>query len=313
MKTYNELRLEKLDYLYKIFQSGSPEMFQYTGLSQFMNILERDFSDVLATLPELPVDLSSRIDKMDIAQAGVALSIASSISSFDEGVAFNYKILQKTHGNKNNFTRNIWSLNEDNSKTRVDSYRQLLIDCLGPIMLHVRIKCQTEETVFHALDRYKVLCECYDLESIQNQAELDLTRDHLTKFLFTEGYTYNLAEVNMRNRRFDNFIPRDKWSESVLAEGKIYNGPSSIENLVGQLKERINRFDLSVGHGIVFCKEKTQPSYDDANSTFGNFSMYVLPNGRKIALMNICLVKDAEDMKFTTIKVRPYIDEKPKQ
>ena len=108
------------------------------------------------------------------------------------------------------------------------------------------------------------MCEWYEREKIRDKQETRLTRDHLSKFLFDNGFTYSLSETSVPSGRIDNFAfniglkdPKElsKLPDAIIVEGKIYDGDKSVfGDVYNQVHKRVMELNFNEGYCVIFNK-----------------------------------------------------------
>lgn len=141
---------------------------------------------------------------------------------------------------------------------------QFFNDIIEPILIYIELQIEQTQNTLHILQRYKILCEWYGREKIRDQKETDITRDHLSKFLFDNGFTYSLSETSVPSGKIDNFAvniglrdPKElsNLPDAIIVEGKIYeNNKSIFENVYNQVHKRVMELNFNEGYCVIFNK-----------------------------------------------------------
>lgn len=172
---------------------------------------------------------------------------------------------------------------------------QFFNDIIEPILIYIELQIQQTQNTLYILKRYKVLCEWYDRERLLENSELDITKNHLSKYLFDQGFTYSLSETTVPSGKIDNFAfnlgLQDKHEFSnlvnaIIAEGKIYDGKvSDIQNVRNQVNKRMEDLGFLEGFCVIFNRTPNQISFSvsDRNNIVGKYSggFYILNDANK--------------------------------
>lgn len=139
---------------------------------------------------------------------------------------------------------------------------QCFNDIVEPILLYVELQIEHTLNSLYILQRYKILCEWYERDLIRDKKETEITKDHLSKFLFDNGFTYSLSETTVPSGRIDNFAisigikERKELSNlpnAIIAEGKIYENDASIfDKVYNQVHKRVMELNFDEGYCVVF-------------------------------------------------------------
>ena len=149
------------------------------------------------------------------------------------------------------------------SKER-DDVQQCFNEIIEPILIYIELQIGQTLNTLYILQRYKILCEWYEREKIRDKQETRLTRDHLSKFLFDNGFTYSLSETSVPSGRIDNFAfniglkdPKElsKLPDAIIVEGKIYDGDKSVfGDVYNQVHKRVMELNFNEGYCVIFNK-----------------------------------------------------------
>jgi hypothetical protein len=145
---------------------------------------------------------------------------------------------------------------------------QFFNDCIEPILIYIELQIQQTQNTLYILQRYKVLCEWHDREYLLKNDELKITKTHLNRYLFDQGFTYSLSETTVPSGKIDNFAfnigLKDKHEianlpDAVLAEGKIYDGrKSDVQEVRNQVHKRMADLGFLEGYCVIFNKTDKQ-------------------------------------------------------
>ena len=219
------------------------------------------------------------------------------ITEFEEWVAYCFLYINrltelKIRGNLvvDNFISNCSDVKQDNEKKL-----QFYNDCIEPILIYVELQIKHSLNSINILRRYKILCEWYDRQNLIKKDELNITKNHLSKYLFDQGFTYSLAEVNVGSGRIDNLgINAEQLSnlpEAIVIEGKILDGKndkSKLQNVKDQVEKRINELNFKEGFCVVYNKSENIISIKNLVDNLQGFP-FLLSNNRRIFFVFINL------------------------
>lgn len=148
---------------------------------------------------------------------------------------------------------------------------QFFNDCIEPILIYIELQIQQTKNTLYIFQRYKILCEWYDREYLMEADEPEITKNHLNKYLFDQGFTYSLSETTMPSGKIDNFAfnigLKDKHDfsnlpDAILAEGKIYDGnKKDIQEVKNQVNKRMEDLGFTEGFCVIFNKTPKQISF----------------------------------------------------
>lgn len=149
------------------------------------------------------------------------------------------------------------------SKERED-VQQCFNEIIEPILIYIELQIGQSLNTLYILQRYKILCEWYERDDIKGKKETSITRGHLSKFLFDNGFTYSLSETSVPSGRIDNFAfniglrdPRElsKLTDAIIIEGKIYEGDKSVfKDVYNQVHKRVMELNFNEGYCVIFNK-----------------------------------------------------------
>lgn len=316
-----DIALKKVERLRKLVQRlklCSPEDFMRVGLRELVDKLSADpllLSSLSGILPTIPAKLKGNIEVERRRAGGIEdawlLGVVGQMQKISERAALRLyalrEMLSPTTGTPSCFTIRSWSSElspEGEHKTQKDRIAQFFSSCVDPLLDYIEESVDGEGQLFIAFERYKVLCEWYDKEALRKSEETEMTREHLTKFLFDEGYTYNLTEVVSPSGRIDNLVP----SDAVIAEAKIFDGQASVKKVCNQIEKRLQDFNLPTGYCVVYCKDKQKgvPNFLDADGSEGPFVILRSENGKRIAIMVVRLfdIPSTETVKNIDVRLK---------
>jgi hypothetical protein len=230
-------------------------------LSSYMNTLILDkkehYEAGISLATQGKIIVSSSLPPIEL-----ALYRVENLEDFEGYVAFCYGYLTKTGKNKGWALINNFLIEKKNPG--MDRREDFFNDCISPIVTFLELQIETSFNVMAVLQRYKMLCEWYERENIKSNDELSLTKNHLSKFLFDQGFTYVLSETNVPSGRIDNFALNLGYSSTrelsslpniVVAEGKIYkNNKRDIQVVKNQVYDRCVELNLSEGFCVIYNK-----------------------------------------------------------
>lgn len=195
--------------------------------------------------------------------------IRSEIEDFDEYVAFCISYLKKAmelNFRGNGIVDSFIQRTGDPEDRELSPKEQFYNDCIEPILLYIELQVKHDINALFVLQRYKVLCEWFDRENLNDmKSEIDITKNHLSKFLFNSGFTYSLSETNVASGRIDNFAfslgledkkELSRLPNAIIAEGKIFRGQSSIVEVLNQVDKRMRDLNFRAGYCVIFNKEQ---------------------------------------------------------
>jgi len=235
------------------------------------------------------------------------------IKSFEEWVVFCFSYVQNIGincGNKviTNFVVNTGVKEDDeNLSPKLQFYN----DCIEPIRIYLKLQVEESLNATAILQRYKVLCEWYDRKDLISKREVPITKSHLSKFLFDEGYTYTLAETNVPSGRIDNFATTFglkknelyKLPSAIIAEGKLYTGNvNAIEEVNNQVQKRINELNFGEGYCVIFNKTDKEITLTGQDGKVNGLN-YKISSSKRTFFVVINLHESFYDSKVTVESV----------
>lgn len=300
------ITLEKLKAISKFLKSSGRFYFQNYNIPLFTKFIQED--EVLNGLMEV---LSSKYPKTEKAAKELALTgtinyengnsgmqltaFRALITSFDEWVSFCWGFVKNVEPNKGNIiSAFIVDTGSQEDNEGLSPKLRFFNDCIEPIQIYLELQLKSTLSATTILHRYKVLCEWYDRKLLQNKGEVVITKGHLSRFLFDEGYTYTLSETNVPSGRIDNLasslgLPKDelyKLPNIIVAEGKIFEGKKAvIKDVQSQVQKRINELNLSEGFCVIFNKSDTQLELQNTSGKVSGVSYLTIDNKRVFFLI----------------------------
>lgn len=178
---------------------------------------------------------------------------------------------------------------------------QFYNDCIEPILIYIELQIKHSLDVVYILQRYKTLCEWYDKEEIlQYSSEPEITKNHLSRFLFDQGFTYSLSETIVPSGRIDNFalnlgISKEELSnlpEAIVIEGKIFkegDNITPIQNVKNQVEKRIQELNFQEGYCVVYNKSNQNIEIENRESNISGIPFLLTEKGKHIFFIIINL------------------------
>lgn len=236
------------------------------------------------------------------------------IHSFEEFVAFclyYVKTATEQAGGNPVFDKVIPAYDGSGYDKERKDVAQFFNDIIEPILIYVELQIKQTLNTLYILQRYKILCEWYEREKIRDQNETTITKNHLSKFLFDNGFTYSLSETNVPSGRIDNFAINIGIKElkelsnlpnAIIAEGKIYEKNDSIFNEVyNQVHKRVMELNFNEGYCIVFNKSNKNIILENVMLSGTNSLFYRTIKDSKIYFL---IVNLNEDFYSSTISLK---------
>ena len=172
---------------------------------------------------------------------------------------------------------------------------QFFNDIIEPILIYIELQIQQTQNTLYILQRYKVLCEWHCREELLKEDEVSITKNHLSRYLFDQGFTYSLSETTMPSGRIDNFAINiglknkhefGSLPEAIIAEGKIYTGQQKVvQDVRNQINKRMEDLGFLEGFCVLFNKTSNQISFSvsDKGGSVGKYSsgFYILSTSNK--------------------------------
>lgn len=280
--------LDKLKSIAHFLKVSGRFNFQNYNLPIFLDFLKKD--------PEIGVIINNLLNKYPGIKKYAKEAITNEnakpkFDSFERWVAFCIFYIEELGPNQGDRVISHFIINayqkEDNEG--YSPKMQFYNDCIEPIIIYIELQIKHSLNALIIFGRYKVLCEWYDRESIFKLKEVDITKNHLSKFLFNQGFTYCLSETNVPSGRIDNFAVNLGLKteelvclpDIVVAEGKIFDGKKRDIMDVGiQVQKRIDELNLTEGYCVVFNKTEKQIRISDSEGSINGFNYVNLKNKR---------------------------------
>lgn len=299
--------LTKLHSITRFLRVSSRYYLQNYNLSLFLRFLKND-PEISSIIKSLQSKYPSLKGDLDIAESGNMkdnlMQIRGNLNNFEELVAFCIYFLDKAVVIKGStiIDHFLPDITSDPGKGFEKDKERFLNDCIEPIVIYIELQIKHSINAAYILQRYKMLCELYEKDRIRGQQETDITKHHLSKFLFDCGFTYSLSETNVQSGRIDNFAIniglRDKNELSnlpnvIIAEGKIYENDRSIFNDVfNQVHKRIMELNFGEGYCVIFNKSNKNIVLDGVEITGVNSLFYRAVKDSKIYFLIVNLHDD---------------------
>ena len=259
-------------------------LLRVSGRFAFQNFNLKLFSDFLLNDPEIGIIARSLLVRYPdaviyantvlISQQGSGKTvpeIRQQISSFDEWVAFCIAYVRGVEINKGskvieNFI--VYVGQSDMTTIHENMKMQFYNECIEPILVYVELQIKQSLNAVYILQRYKVLCEWYERVSLAGLEETEITKKHLSKYLFDQGFTYSLSETVVPSGRIDNLalsIGLQNKTEfgslptAIVAEAKLFIGKKGvISDVKNQALKRAVDLGLKETYCIIFNKTKSK-------------------------------------------------------
>lgn len=309
--------IKKLDNIADLLKNARKRTFLDCFLSLFIQCIENDSS--LWTTIDILLDkniihknkinyyFNSKDEKNRFSE------YRKTIKNFDEYVACCWFYLKDSLGSGNKIFHKFFDPTDPNEKDLPQM--SFYYECINPIILYIKLHLDHFVNAISILKRYKILCEWYDQEQVDQEEELSLTNGHLNKYLFEQGFTYSLTETNTKSGRIDNFafsigISKDQLKELpdvIVVEGKFFKKRRKIFNDVfEQVRKRLNDFNLLDGYCVIYNKTNKKIIIQDRSGEVAGMS-YVDIDGKKIFFIIINLgwnsLKSTEKLEAVNITI----------
>jgi len=285
--------------------------FQNYNLSLFIKFLEEDseistiINNLLSKYPELKNYAKNAIEKENDRPR---------FDGFERWVAFCIFYIQEASVNRGNsvIERFIVDTYDKKDDDGVSPKLQFYNDCIEPIIIYLELQIKQKLNAIYILQRYKVLCEWYEREDLFKKCEVNITKKHLAKYLFDQGFTYSLFETTVPSGRIDNFAFNQKKGfgnlpDAIIVEAKIFKGNNrdDILKVKNQLLKRIKEFSFSEGFCVIFNKSKKKIILNGTDGMIQDFS-FLIENNKHIYFIVINLNEIFYDSTYEikTIEVR---------
>lgn len=254
-----------------------------SGSFSFKNYNLKLFYQFLITDPEISIIIKTLLSRYPSFQENIkaiqdefnrskCMNIRLGINTFDEFVAFCISCIAFEIENNgklgliNNFLEKASSEQDSDERDKKKFYEE----CIDPIILYIELQVKESLHALYVLQRYKILCEWYDKELFNTyKDEVDITKNHLSKFLFNSGFTYSLFETNSPSGRIDNFGINFKEFTNlpsvIICEGKIYKNMSSITAVYNQVNKRVKEFNINEGYCVIYNKTTKNLQFNNSS------------------------------------------------
>lgn len=295
--------LKKLHAIAKFLKLSGKYYFQNYNLKLFYDFISND-SEIGAIIQKLLLKYPNYESeaKEVITNSGQNIQGYRSngkIGSFEAWVAFclfYIKAAAESHGGNLVLEKFVGLRNTGDEISREQEIvAQFFNDCIEPILIYIELQIQQTQNTLYILQRYKILCEWHDRERLLENNELKITKEHLNRYLFDQGFTYSLSETTVPSGKIDNFAfdigLKDRHdfsnlSDAILAEGKIYNGKKSdMQDVRNQVNKRMEDLGFLEGFCVIFNKTSQQISFSVSgnDSLTGRYTdgFYVLNDSNK--------------------------------
>ena len=314
--------LTKLKSLARFLKISNVSNFQNWNIELFANFLEQE--------PELAAIIGNIKSKYKHFEKEIQIcfnnnehinnsNIRGQVSSFEEWVAvclYYIKIAGRNNGSRvtDCFIANTHKTSIDVEEKKLQFYN----DCIEPILIFIELQIKQSHNAIRILERYKILCEWYERDSILPEKELSLTQNHLSKYLFNQGFTYSLAETNVPDGRIDNLaLSLGKTSAAelgnlpdvIVAEGKIFKDkPKVITEVMNQTNKRIEHLNLPEGYCVIFNKSEKNINITDADGRLSGIP-YIITGTKRIFFiiinLNELFFESTTSIEVLDIKLKP--------
>ncbi len=305
--------LSKLHSIARFLRLSGRFYLQNYNLNLFLKFLKSD-PEISSIINSLQAKYPSLKDALDKAEGpnmrNDLINIREKIQSFEEYVAFCIYYIDKAV-----FIRGAAIIDHFLSDTTSDPGRgfekdkeRFLNDCIEPIIIYIELQIKHSINAAYVLQRYKILCEWYEREALLGQNELEITKKHLSKFLFDNGFTYSLSETNVPSGRIDNFAFSIGFRDSnelsnlpnaIIAEGKIYEANDSIfREVFNQVHKRMMELNFSDGYCVIFNRSSNNILLEGIQGNI-NGIFYKIVKDSRIYFLVINLHPDFYDSKKT--------------
>lgn len=267
------------------------------------------FTEFIFNDPEISIIINNLLDKFSsstekaktaLEKAGEVGNLRKRMTSFEEWVAFCVAYIKGTRPNKGNVV--IDNFITYTGQARLEEKQELIKaqffnECIEPILIYIELQVKQELNAIYILQRYKILCEWYEREQLFDKKELDITQNHLSKYLFNQGFTYSLSEINVPSGKIDNLAidiglkDRTEFGtlpNAIVAEAKIFKGDKrKIIDVKNQVLKRMQNLNFSEGFCVIFNKSNKKISFS-INTRVSGFT-YIVEDSRKIFFIIINL------------------------
>jgi hypothetical protein len=292
--------IEKIDNIADLLKNAKKSSFLDCFLSLFIQYVEnepglRNIMDILSDKNKEHKDKIKEIINNRDGDIGFFGYKKENIKTFDEYVACCWFYLKYISGSGNRILHKFFDPIDKSGEGKPQRLF-FFYECIKPIILYIKLQTDHFLNAICILKRYKVLCEWYDREQIMKKiknskkAEISLTKRHLNKYLFKQGFTYSLAETNVPSGRIDNLafsigINKEQLKDLpdvIIAEGKIFKRSKNIFNEVfEQVRKRLNDLNLLDGYCVIYNKTNQVIKIQDKTDEIAGIP-YLLTDNKKI-------------------------------
>lgn len=284
--------IRKLKSIARFLRSSGTFYFLNYNLDLFVQHIETDpilnavITGLVNKCPEIceyAKELATKgtvISRSDPENKEVSLSTyrLQNIKYFEAWVVFCFCYIKacRTNGGSSVFSRVVVL---ESSEEKVSVKTLFFNDFVQPIVIYLENSIGDSISAQYLLKRYKIKCEWYDRRDLQGVPEVLLTQGHLDAYLFDQGYTYSLSETSVPSGRIDNFAINlgfedkrefSKLPDAIVAEAKIFDGSSSIQEVKNQTEKRVQELGFSEGYAVIYNKNSKRIVLTASNITFEN-------------------------------------------
>ena len=288
MKNYSLKKLKSIAHFLKV--SGRFN-FQNFNLDLFMDFLLEDpqisiiINNILVKYPKM-----ESIAKQAIKKA----NDRPRFDTFERWVAYciaYIKAADVNQGNKviNNFIIDTGAREDDEG---LSPKMQFYNDCVEPVLIYIELQIKHTLNSILILQRYKTLCEWYARDEVLGyKNEPQITKNHLSKFLFDQGFTHSLSETTVPSGRIDNFalnlgIKKEELSnlpDTIVVEGKIFKdggGLRPIQEVKNQVEKRIKELNFKEGYCVIYNKSNHYIEIENRTDNISGTPFLLIENKR---------------------------------
>lgn len=295
--------LIKLKSIATFLKISNRTYFQNWNLGLFVNFLKTDpeisiiINNLLNKYPNFQKELLEKIPSQHVNQ----LLPVFNINTFEGWVAFCVSYIDtiikkniKSDDVIKKFTINI--RDPEYQEEKINFYN----DCIEPILIYTELQIKHSLNSIYILHRYKTLCEWYDKDELTDKSEVDITKNHLSKFLFDQGFTHSLSETVVPSGRIDNFalnlgIKKEELGnlpDAIAIEGKILkdgDGKRPIQEVKNQIEKRINELNFQEGFCVVYNKSTKYINIKNNQGNINGIQYIVTTSNKRIFFLIIDL------------------------
>lgn len=287
--------IAKLNSLLNFLEISKRFLFQNYNLKIFTQFLQEDeeISIILGKLLAKYPQYETRFGQANRPDQSELNRLRSSISSFEENVAFCFSYLKSITGLY--FNQIHLAIIDFISPTNDDDLRQQIFidECIKPIQIYIKLQIKSSLQALNILKRYKIYCEWYGKEEpiLNEESESYVTQKHLARFLFDFGYTYPLVEVVVPSGRIDNLAGTEY---SIIIEAKIHrtgNPQSTFTEVFNQAYRRTQDLNLPEAFCVIYNRDQADIITAGHDGYVGEF-FYKTKNNARIYFVVINLYND---------------------